>query len=65
MAWEHPEDVKVRRERLAAEAIWKVSGSPPRLLDEITRPNTDLARQQMTCWKQARAAVAALFDAGV
>lgn len=49
-------------ERKVAQAIWNATGTPPRLLDEITAPNTDLNRQQRLCWKQARAVVAALSD---
>jgi len=46
----------------AAEAIWAVSKTPLRLLDEISRPNSALSESQATCWKQARAVIAAIFD---
>ena len=47
-------------ERKIAEAIWAATGGLPRLLYEIARPGTELNRQQSLCFKQARAALAAI-----
>jgi hypothetical protein len=46
--------------RKVAEALWTADGGVLRLLDEITRPGTELERQQSACWRRARAVLAAL-----
>lgn len=60
MAYVHPQDAKEALTRKVALAIWSAHATPMRLLDEITRPGTNLDKQQSLCWKQARAVVAAL-----
>jgi hypothetical protein len=46
--------------RKIALAIWSVTKSPVRLLDEVSRPDSELARQQLQCWTAARAVFNAL-----
>ena len=45
-----------------AQAIWNGGGSVPRLLTEISKPDSELNRQQSKCWNQARAVYIALFN---
>ena len=42
-------------------AIWSVTGSPPRLLNEICTYGSDLQRQQSRCRQEAMAVYRALF----
>jgi hypothetical protein len=48
--------------RKIAVAIWSATKTPPRLLFEITTPDSELARQQFQCWAAARAVLSALEE---
>lgn len=61
----NPTEVAMRDEALLrkiAEAIWSTKDTPMRLLDEISRPDTNLNREQRKCWKEAGAVYETLFN---